>query len=252
MQSSVITIWRKIYSLRRGFMEHASGWLLGCVDWLWPTHWLTDWLIDWLASLTAMSSHVRLNKRLILSTFLFTAGLWLCYTTVASVGRHGDAMMDAQEDESNGSSLSAPPSSRTEVTAAESVVDPLAQRSLRALVAERNALSAQKISALTALKVRENRDETMKKENRWWLCYNNWIINNKKERSWDETAFGVKQWRAIWAIIPTTQYFMTPTARHCFTPNAVSSRLPSLLLSLINFFYFPSDHFLFLLSVCGL
>ena len=48
-----------------------------------------------------------------------------------------------------------------------------------------------------------------------------------KEGRWDETAFGVKQWQVVCAVVPTTQYFMTHTARHCFTPNTVSSHLPS-------------------------
>ena len=43
------------------------------------------------------------------------------------------------------------------------------------------------------------------------------------EMRWDETRCGVKQWRAIRAVVPTTQYFMTHPARHCFTPNRVSS-----------------------------
>ena len=49
----------------------------------------------------------------------------------------------------------------------------------------------------------------------------------RKEVRWDETALDVKQWQAVCAIAPTSQYFMTHTARHCFTPNAVSSRLTS-------------------------
>ena len=44
-----------------------------------------------------------------------------------------------------------------------------------------------------------------------------------KEGKWDEAAFGVKQWQAICAILPTTQYCMTHAAHHCFTPNRVSS-----------------------------
>ena len=37
----------------------------------------------------------------------------------------------------------------------------------------------------------------------------------------------VKQWQAVCATAPTTQCFMTRTARHCFTPNAVSSHFLS-------------------------
>ena len=50
-----------------------------------------------------------------------------------------------------------------------------------------------------------------------------------KEVRWEGTRFGVKQWRAICVIIPTTQCFMTHAARHCFTPNALSSHLTSFL-----------------------
>ena len=45
-------------------------------------------------------------------------------------------------------------------------------------------------------------------------------------------CLGVKQWQAICAIASTTQYFMSHTARHCFTPNAVSSHLPSFVQTL--------------------
>ena len=30
-----------------------------------------------------------------------------------------------------------------------------------------------------------------------------------------------------YVVVPTIQYFMTHTARHCFMPNAVSFHLPS-------------------------
>ena len=50
-----------------------------------------------------------------------------------------------------------------------------------------------------------------------------------KEARWDETAFGVKQWRAAcvmkyWVVGTTARM-----ACHCFTPNAVSSYLTSFL-----------------------
>ena len=48
-----------------------------------------------------------------------------------------------------------------------------------------------------------------------------------KESRWDETALGVKKWQATRAVVPTTQFSMTHSARHCFTPNAASSHLPS-------------------------
>ena len=55
-----------------------------------------------------------------------------------------------------------------------------------------------------------------------------------KEGRWDEAAFGGKQWRAACAIGPTTQYFLAHAARHCFTPNAVSSHFPSFVRILCN------------------
>ena len=55
-------------------------------------------------------------------------------------------------------------------------------------------------------------------------------IRTTKARRWDETAFGVKQWQALCAIVSTTQYALTHAACHCFTPKAVSSHLPSLVL----------------------
>ena len=56
------------------------------------------------------------------------------------------------------------------------------------------------------------------------------VEKSTKEVRWDETRFGVKQWQVIRAVVSTTQYFMTHAARHCFTPNRVSSHLTSLIL----------------------
>ena len=56
-----------------------------------------------------------------------------------------------------------------------------------------------------------------------------------KERRWDETTFGMKQWQAARAVALIIENFMTHAARHCFTPNAVSSHLPSFVL-----FFVPS------------
>ena len=53
------------------------------------------------------------------------------------------------------------------------------------------------------------------------------LKKDTKAVRWDETAFGVKQWQAIRAVVPTTQYFTTHSARHCFTPNRVSSHITS-------------------------
>ena len=58
----------------------------------------------------------------------------------------------------------------------------------------------------------------------WCCCL--FLLGTKEGRR-DEGRFGVEQWRAIRAVVPTSQYFMTHAARHCFTPNAVSSRLTS-------------------------
>ena len=55
-------------------------------------------------------------------------------------------------------------------------------------------------------------------------------LSSAKEMRWDETAFGVKQRQAIRAIASITHYSMTHAARHGFTPNVVSSHLPSCVL----------------------
>ena len=57
---------------------------------------------------------------------------------------------------------------------------------------------------------------------------------NTKERRWDETASGVKQWPAVCAIVPDHSAFCDPRCspweRPFSTPNAVSSHLISLPL----------------------
>ena len=61
-----------------------------------------------------------------------------------------------------------------------------------------------------------------------------WWKKTSVQRKRSETAFGLKQWWAVCAIAPTTQYFMTHAARHCFMPNAVSPHLPSFVIQQTN------------------
>ena len=49
-----------------------------------------------------------------------------------------------------------------------------------------------------------------------------------KEGRWDETAFGVKRWRAACVTNHWVAGAIARTACHCFAPNAVSSHFPSL------------------------
>ena len=51
-----------------------------------------------------------------------------------------------------------------------------------------------------------------------------------KQEKWDETAFSVKQWRAACIIKYWVVSTIAQMARHCFTPNAVSSHLSSLYM----------------------
>ena len=44
----------------------------------------------------------------------------------------------------------------------------------------------------------------------------------------------------VCAVIPTTQYFMTHAARHCFTPNTVSSHFPSFVCILCSYTFYCS------------
>ena len=64
----------------------------------------------------------------------------------------------------------------------------------------------------------------------WHSFYREYSTQDTKEERWDETAFGVKHWRAAcvikyWVVATTAQM-----ACHCFTPNAVSSHLTSFVL----------------------
>ena len=56
--------------------------------------------------------------------------------------------------------------------------------------------------------------------------WSSFILQGTKEGRWDETAFGVKQWRAACVIKHWVVDKTAHTAYHCFTPNAVSSPPP--------------------------
>ena len=70
--------------------------------------------------------------------------------------------------------------------------------------------------------------------------------NTTKEVRWDETRFGVKQWRAACVIKYRVVGTTARMARHCFTPNRVSSHLISLHFTSLHFtsLHFTSLHFI--------